>query len=355
MGTLPYYLIAISLALASVLNPQKRPNPIFWFVAFVGLVVFVGLRHRVGMDWNNYLRMTEVIASGDLLASFNRAEPAFAAVTWFSSLAGFGVYGANLVTAVIFVSGLFRLCRQAESPWLGLLVSFPMLVMVVACSASRQTAAIGVLLWLIADWRSASLKRRVILILVAAMFHYSAAFMLCFVALDLDVSKRLKVLLFGVMVVATAVLMNATGGDYYISTYVTEQTEVAYSPGAIQHIMLNAIPACFLFFGKRIRRHMFPTSILVNLAILSLLLLPVALFASLAAGRISLYLFPVSILAFAALPSLISSVPARGMARIGLGIVFVAIAAVWLNFANNSFAYRNYQNSLFVSNYELHL
>lgn len=355
MGTFPYYLIAMALALAVVVNPQKRPNPLVWAAAFIGMVVFVGLRHKVGMDWNNYVRMTDVIEAGDLLSSFKRAEPGFATVTWLSSRAGFGVYGANLITAIIFVSGLFRLCKKAESPWLGLLVAFPMLVMVVACSASRQTAAIGVLLWLIADWRDSSLKRRVLLILVAAMFHYSAAFMLCFVALDLNLSRKLKILLFVLMVIATGLLLSATGGDYYLTTYVTEQAEVAYSPGAIQHILLNAIPASLMLLGSRIRNHLFPTSVLVNLGILSMLLLPVALFASLAAGRISLYLFPVSILAFSALPGLISSPPARGIARISMGIVFVGIAVIWLNFANNSFAYRNYQNALFVSEYALDL
>lgn len=356
MGTLPYYMIAAALALAAVVNPKKVPNPIAWAMAFLVLVVFVGLRHKVGMDWNNYLRMTDVIAAGDLITSFNRAEPSFAALTWLSSRFGLGVYGVNLVTAVIFVSGLFRLCRQTESPWLGLLVAYPMLIMVVACSASRQTAAIGVLLWLIAEWKTASVKKRVLFILIASMFHYSAAFMLCFVALDLNLSRKVKFLVFMLMVGATVLLMESTGGgDYYITTYVTDQTEGTYSPGAIQHILLNAIPAMFLLFGRRVREQMFPSAVLINLAMLAIVLLPIALFASLAAGRISLYLFPVSIFAFSALPATLHSPLARGITRICLGVGFVGIAIIWLNFANNSFAYIPYQNAIFLSADEFHL
>lgn len=356
MGTFPYFLLAGCLALAATLSTTRRPNPFAWAFAFLLVVVFVGLRHKVGMDWNNYLRMTEFIGAGDFLSSFNRAEPAFAAATWLSSRAGFGVYGVNILVAFIFTSGLFRLCRRVDNPWLGLMVAFPMLIMVVACSASRQTAAIGILLWLVSEWRESSVTKRVLLILAASMFHYSAAFMLCFVALDLDIPRRWKFFIFTVMVAATVVLMSATGGgEYYITTYVTEQSEGAYSPGAIQHILLNAIPAMLLLFGAKVRQKLFPASILVNLGVLAIALIPVALFASLAAGRISLYLFPVSICAFAALPSLLQSPVARAMAKMLLAITFVGIAAIWLAFANNSFAYKPYNNVLFMDWTDLHL
>ena len=300
--------------------------------------------------------MTEVIGSGDLLASVNRAEPAFAFATWFSTWAGFGVYGVNLLVGVIFASGLFKFCRRVDYPWLGLMVAFPMLIMVVACSASRQTAAIGILLWLVSDWRNTSVTKRVLWILAASMFHYSAAFMLCFVALDLDLPRGWKLFIFTAMVAATIGFMGATGGgEYYITTYVTEQSAGAYSPGAVQHIMLNAIPATLLLLGAKVRQKLFPASILVNLGLLAIVLIPVASFASLAAARISLYLFPVSICAFASLPSLLESPVARAMARMLLAITFVGIAVIWLAFANNSFAYKPYDNVIFMQSTDLHL
>ena len=356
MDTLPYYLVAGLLALAAVLNPTKKPNPVAWGLAFILITVFVGLRHKIGMDWNNYLRMTDVIGSGTLFEGFGRAEPAFVILTWLSAKAGLGVYGVNLVVAVIFASGLFRFCAKTENPWLGLLVAFPMLVMVVACSASRQAAAIGILMWAVAGWRDYGVMRRAMLILLASMFHYSAIFLLCFAALELNVPLRTKVMVFLATVAGTVWLMVATGGgDYYITTYVTEQSDLAYSPGALQHVLLNAIPAAFVLLGRRFRERLLPSALLVNLALFALLLVPVAFVSSLAAGRLTLYLFPVSIFVFAALPGVASAPVSRAIIRTVLASIFVVICWVWLTFSNSGYAYVPYGNALFMHQSELHL
>jgi hypothetical protein len=308
------------------------------------------------MDWNNYLRITDFIGGGAFLESFARAEPAFAALTWVSSRLGLGVYGVNAVVGLIFTFGLFKLCYRTENPWLGLLVAFPMLVMVVACSASRQSAAIGILLWLVADWRESSVFRRVALILFACSFHYSAAFLLCFVALDLGVRLRAKITLFVLAVVGTVWLMFATGGgDYYITTYVTEQSELTYSPGALQHVLLNAIPALFVLSNKKVRQRFFPYALIQHLAVFALLLVPVAFVSTLAAGRLTLYLFPVSIFMVTALAGVASAPLARSLVRIMLSLVYVGICWVWLTYSNSGFAYVPYRNAIFMHESELHL
>ena len=356
MDTFPYFAVAGLLALAAIVSPRQKVSPIAWTLAFVLLVVFVGLRHKVGMDWNNYLRMTEFMASGTLLESFSRAEPAFALLTWLSAKAGFGVYGVNLVAAVIFCAGLFRFCRKTDNPWLGLLVAFPMLIMVVACSASRQSVAIGILMWLIAEWRESTFAKRVVLILAACMFHYSAAFLLCFVALELDVRPRFKIAAFLGTVAGTAWLMLVTGGgDYYINTYVTDQSDLVYSPGAIQHVLLNAAPASLVVFGKRVRDRLFPTRILLNLAIMALALVPVVLVSSVAAGRLSLYLFPVSIFVVTRLAGMTSSPHTRAIARILISAGLVFICWFWLTYSNSGFAYSPYENAILMHESALHL
>jgi len=356
MGEIPYYVVAGGLAFAAVANPRQRVNALAWTAAFFVLLIFVGFRHKIGMDWNNYVRMTDYIAGGTLLDSLSRVEPTFAILTWLSAWLGMGVYGVNFVCATLFLLGLFRFCLRAENPWLGLLVAFPMLTMVVACSASRQSAAIGILLWLLADWRNQSFIMRVAFILAASSFHYSAAFLLCFVALELEVSPRAKAAAFVVSLVGTAWLMIASGGgDYYITTYVTEQTEEVYSSGAFFHVLLNAGPASLVLVSKRLRQTLFPTQILRNLAYSALLLVPVVFFASLAAGRLSLYLFPVSIMVVSRIPSLASSPVARALVRLVFCLLLIAMCWYWLNFSNSGRAYIPYGNALFLDSDELHL
>jgi hypothetical protein len=77
-------------------------------MAFLVLVVFVGLRHKVGMDWNNYLLMIVKASDGSAMDSLRVAEPGYAILLWLSASANFGVYGANFVGAVVLLLGIFR-------------------------------------------------------------------------------------------------------------------------------------------------------------------------------------------------------------------------------------------------------
>lgn len=356
METFPYYLVAFSLALAAVLNPTKKPNFVAWAIAFVVLTLFIGLRHKVGMDWNNYVRIADWISGATIIESFQRAEPGFALFTWVSTRLGTGIYGVHLVGAVVFCLGLFRLCSTTDNAWMGLLVSFPILITAVANSASRQIIAIGILMWLLAEWKEASLKKRIAIILLACAFHYSAAFMLVFAALELNIGRVAKTSLVVLLAGGTILLMQMTGGgDYYITTYVTEQDELTFSPGAFQHIALNAAPAALMILGRRVRARLFPSQLMIQYGLLAMALIPLAAVASVAAGRISLYLFPVSIYAFTGLPSIFSTPLARALVRLLVAFLMLMILWIWLNFANSAYAHIPYMNVLWVHPTELHL
>jgi hypothetical protein len=354
--TWPYYLVMAAIALMAVLFPRKRPNAVAWAVAFVVLVVFVGLRHKVGMDWNNYLVITDRIHDGGAMQALDFAEPGFALLTWLSTRAGWGIYGVNLASAIVFCLGLFRLCLRTETPWLGLAMATPFLVMVVAMSASRQAIAIGILFWLVAQWKEYPLHWRVGLILLATSFHYSACFFLCFSPLDLDARPAVKVGIAVVLGLAALWVLESTGSaEYYVASYVSEKSELTYSPGAVQHVLLNAAPALLLLAGRRVRERLFPTIVVRRFALLALLLVPTAFFFSTAAGRVSFYLFPVSIYAVAAVPTLFAHPRVRAIVRMALACGTVFLLWFWLTYANSALAYIPYGNALFMESGQLHL
>lgn len=356
MDTFPYYAVAGLLAFAAMIAPTKRPNPVAWAFAFIVLTLFIGLRHKVGMDWNNYVRIADWVSGASIVESFQRAEPGFALLTWISTRLGTGVYGVHLVGAVVFCLGLFRFCGRTDNAWMGLLISFPVLITAVANSASRQMIAIGILMWLLAEWKEASLKKRVAIIMLACAFHYSAAFMLVFAALELNIGRATKAVLVMLLAGATLWLMQMTGGgDYYITTYVTEQDDLTFSPGAFQHIALNAAPAALMIFGRKVRARLFPSQLMIQYGLLAMLLVPLAVVASVAAGRISLYLFPVSIYVFTGLPGLFSTPQARALVRLLVALSMLLILWIWLNFANSAYAHIPYMNVLWVHPSELHL
>lgn len=354
----PYFLVTGIIALAAVLFPRQAPNRVAWVAAFVMLVLFTGLRHKVGMDWNNYLYMAKYMQDKTLLQAMDRAEPGYVLLMWSSVKMGWGVYGANLVGAIIFTLGLFRCASVTRSPWLALLVAMPMLVVVVAMSANRQAVAIGVLLWLTAGWSQASLLKRVLVILLAASFHFSAVFFILFVALDIKIKIGPTVRLFVglIMGVAAFAFLQYSGAmDRYDQLYVAGQTQLTHSSGATQHVLFNGIPALAVLLRGKWKDKILPNQILIRLAWVALLLVPLAFVFSAASGRMTLYLFPVSMYVFSGFTYLFGNIYARAAFRTCVAAFMVAVLAYWLNFANSSPAHVPYGNALFVDSTRLAL
>lgn len=352
----PYLVVMIAFAVLAVLAPQRKPDRLTWALAFVVLVAFVGLRHKVGMDWNNYLVMIARVKEVSLLESFDYAEPGYATLLWLSAYFGAGIYGANVVGAIVLMSGIFRLSSRTPLPWISLAASLPFLVVVVGMSANRQAMAIGVLLWLAAGWEESTLRRRLAMTLLAALFHFSAIFFLMFAVLGLKLRTSYKVVLALVMLVIMLAFLQLSGGaEYYSQIYVSGQSEDIYSPGAIIHVLLNGLPATLVLMSPPFRRRLFPGALLVQMAWVAMAMIPLALLFSVAAGRMTLYLFPVSMYVLSALPSIMHNVIQRAVLRTVTAGVLSLVLWFWLGYANSSRAHIPYTNVLWISSAELHL
>ena len=348
----PYIAVTGFIAIMALLFPSRRKQPLLWLFAFILLLIFVGLRHHVGMDWNNYLIMIKRAAGGTLVEATKYSEPLYAAMLWSAGKLGFGVYGSNLVGTLIFMLGLFSYARTTPAPWLALLVAMPVLVVVIAMSANRQAVAIGVLLWIISHWDTSSLTKRAIFICIAAMFHSSAVMFLVFTVADLHIRTSFKIILSGVFMAAIFVYMSSTGQyGYYDSMYVAGQTKLTRSPGATYHVMLNGGPALIYFLLRRLRPVLLPNDIHRHMALLAVILIPASFVASTASGRIGMYLFPVSMYILTALPAAIKSNDLRNLYRIGLILFLVFVTVFWLRYSNSGIAHLPYRNFFTVDSY----
>jgi hypothetical protein len=193
--------------------------------------------------------------------------------------------------------------------------------------------------------------------LFAALFHFSALFFLVFAAADLKIRTSLKVVLIGALFAGSFYLLSTTGrADHYDDLYVTGQTQLTQSDGAIFHVIYNGGPAALFFIlsGKQ-RAMLFPSQIHRLMALLAVALIPAVFLTSVAAGRITLYLFPMSMYVISALPLLVSSRQEKYLVRFGIALFMLLMLFVWLAFANSSFAHIPYGNFLTVPNFERRL
>lgn len=350
------YLLLFLVAGIPALFYSKTSSRAFWAMAWLVFVLFIGLRHEVGGDWVGYLLITERIAGLSLKDALSDQELMFSLLTWASTRLGLGVYGANFVGAVAFCTGLFAFCGRLPNRWLALTAATPFLVVVAVMSANRQGMAIGVVLFLMSRWRSLGLLKRSAGIVFAGTFHTSALLLLILSVADLRISRLRK----GVLMMVTGVLglwmMSRSEEAWYrYTTIYVQQSAGAYSPGAIFHLLLNLVPSALMLWSKRRWEQLPIWPLLHQLCWMAIALFVLSPFFTVAVGRMSLYLFPVSIVFFAYLPSFIVTASGRALIRTVTVFCMAGVLAIWLTFANTAHTYHPYQNVLLLDAWELEL
>lgn len=344
-----YYLIFSLIALLAITNSQRRVHPVTWVIVFGIMLVFVGLRHHVGMDWNNYLFMIQRVNLGSWIDALRAAEPAYASLLWISGQLGWGVYGANVVGTFIFLWGLFSYARRTPHPWIAIVVAFPYLVIVISMSGARQAVAVGVILWLISRWQNTSSLHRGLIVLWASAFHSSAILFLLPVISGLQIRGFIKGPIALVLLAISAYfVLRLEAFVFYQQNYFDGIGESALSAGGgFFHVALNAGPAALaLVMGQRVRSILLPDKLHLYMAYGALLLVPLVSVSSIGASRVSIYLFPVSMMVISSLPTLMRLPQGQTIARGGVTMLSFLVLFVWLNFANNSLAWSDYSNLL---------
>lgn len=340
----PYFSLFIIPILMSFLSKRNGFNSVMWVIYFLALLIFVGLRHKVGMDWNNYLIMIERVSTKSLTEALRFVEPSYAFLLWLGAKSGYSIYFTNFIATFITLAGLWAFLSKTQNPWLAMVAALPILIIVVAMGANRQAPAIGILLALTAYWYQLKLPWRVLLVLLATSFHFSAFFFIVFVALNLRTSLLIKFVAGTLTVGLLAASWFLTDiGTYYNSLYISDDLEIEKSAGALMHVFLNAFFGSMLFLGSKFRKQLFPTPLLLQQGLLVIVLFFLAMLIPNAAGRMSLYLFPVSLYAASAMPALLAS-NTRVYVTLTMSLAFLAQSWVWLNFANSSVAHIPYGN-----------
>jgi hypothetical protein len=328
---------------------MRRAGLLFVLVGILYWLM-IGFRFRVGMDWDNYLHLYHIFADDPLSEAIVSREPGFRLLYKTGELLGGGYIFVNVVSALLFCWGFFVFARRCLEPYLAIVVGTPLLVVAFAMSGIRQAAALGIISLLFATWDRRSAIGRVAIVLIAATFHFSALFILMFVALSGRISPFAK----GSAAVAVGLLIA-------LITYVAPSSMEAYSnlyvagprrlsaPGAPAQVGALAVPAILYFVvRKRWAQAHGEHPLFVHLALAAIVLLALIPVSSVGAYRFALYLWPMGMYVLSGLPELMPKSNERQLYRIVTVTAFVAVLIGWLTLANTSWAWLPYQNWLFL-------
>jgi len=350
---IPYWILLFIPLWACIRSPSSPW--LVWESWIIGtfLTLFIGLRHEVGGDWFNYLPYLTRAEGLSLSNVMVWGDPGYNALNWLFASQSWGIYGVNLVSAVIFSIGLVIFCRYQPRPWLALCLSIPYLVIVVAMGYSRQGVAIGLIMPGLIALERGRLLPFLLSMAAAASFHSTALVMLGFVLPAISGrSVLMRVLRLLILLIVSAILYYvflAARVDGFIGGYIESEYQ---SEGATIRVAMNLLPALlliswprrfgFTFQQLRLWRAMAFTAVACALM---LVLLPSN---STAVDRIALYVIPLQLVIASRLPDsrLFGTTPSQ-LVLFTLSFS-IAVEFVWLNFAVHSSGWLPYVNVLFL-------
>jgi hypothetical protein len=333
------YFAAGSLFAAQT-EGRPRSQPLLAFGAII-TALLIGLRYRVGGDWDTYDYWFSFASRGDLARVLKYGDPAYQMLNWGIAQLGLQVWAVNLVCGAIFAWGLWRFCRAQPEPWLGFAVAIPYMVIVIAMGYTRQAVALGILMAGLASFhRNSSTIRFAVYVAAAALFHKTAVVAFPLVALANPRNRFLNLLI----VIATSWLLYGLFLGDAMEQFVQHYIKAQYSSqGAAIRVIMTLFAALILWIGRRAfaltdteRRLWRNFSFAAVAALILLLVLP----SSTAVDRISLYIMPLQV-------AVLSRVPLATGSRMGGRVAVLGYSAlvqfVWLNYAQFAKAWVPYQ------------
>jgi hypothetical protein len=346
-----YWLLLLVPWLAAIGRPRVEGESLagrswgFSFqLYFVFLLLVVGWRHQVGGDWGNYLPTIDAALQQSFAEAMEQnGDTAYKALTWLSAHAGTGIYGVNLVCALVFAFGLMVFCQNSPRPWLSLSVAVPYLVIVVAMGYTRQGVAIGMVMMGLVALDKGSMAKFVVWVVLAALFHKTA---LILIPMAIFAGRKNWVALAGVFLTAVLMffLLLAEYVDNLVAGYITDQYS---SSGAAIRIAMNAIPAVvFLVFRQRFdltdaKRTFWTWMSFGGLSFIGLLAISPS---STAVDRVALYWIPLQLYVLSRWPAAMARTHNGQLPWVsGVLLYSLAVQYVWLFYADHSWAWVPYQ------------
>lgn len=324
---------------------QVRQGAAQFRLAFIGgalaTIFVIGLRYKVGPDWNTYAIIFDVAHTDYLSAALKLGDPGFEALNWLAYQLGADIWLVNLLSAAIFGWGLFRFCSAQPAPWIAAAIAVPYLIIVVAMGYTRQSIALGVLMaGLARQQRGASILNFAVYVAVAAAFHKTAVVVFPLVALAGRGSKFIGFLI----AVCASVLLYDSFLQSAVSSLIRNYIDADYtSQGAFIRIAMNMLAAALLWVFKEklgFSPHEFKIWRNFGFAALLFIVLFAVIPSSTAIDRMSLYIIPLQL-------AVLTRVALLGRHRLsgtaGVLLYMFVVQYVWLNFAQHARFWVPYQ------------
>ena len=311
--------------------------------------LFLGLRYRVGGDWEPYLEMIDNIEQSYSQLLFKPEPLYFSLAKFFKNYDG-AIYYVNTVCAAIFIFSLVYFLNTLPRPFLGLSIAFPYLIVVIGGGFTRQSVAVGLSFLVINFLR----KKKIILSAFSAVlalgFHMSGIFIIIYYIPFIYRVIKNPFYLSTVLTLTGLFIIFLTNftAEYYYQIYLA--TEYSSKGFYVRSFLYCFYALIFLIYKKKFTTNDIESGILQSISYFAFLTLIIGIISpgnTAILDRFSFFLFPLLLIIGTNLPSLkIKKFPKLGtIILIHLNSLIVLIT--WLNFSPFSPFWLPYRNILF--------
>lgn len=328
-------------------NFSKKASFFWKSLIFIILLIFIGLRYEVGGDWFAYLKWYENIRSRGLsfsLESIILSDWGYNFLNWLSSKLQTGIYGVNTICAIIFLSALFSFLNHLGNDkdfYLGLLISYPYLIMVVANGYTRQSVAVGLVFLGYVQLLNEKALRAIVLQILAFLFHKTSA-----IGFVVFLFRKQSIKL--IVPLSFAFILFGTYFEKLFLRYYTFYMESGMiSEGGTIRAFMNILPALLLIvFYSEYKKQYKDGHFWFAFSIIVLLLGSLSIFKFTFADRLLLYFSVIQMLVLVRLNHLFKDIEWKAILFLVVIFTYTAAMFVWLLFAVHAPSWIPYGNVL---------
>ena len=348
---IPYFFI-FSIPIIASLFPQVSSKKIFllgWVSYLILVFIFLALRNNVGGDWTNYVYiLNNRIENFNFLKFEYRSEYLFELLLWLIKKLNLNIYYFFSFSSLIFLIALSIICLKQNNPWLGLVISFPLLINILSIGYTRQSIAFSFLIFAIYSLLNKKNSLFFMFIIVGSLFHKSLIF---FLILPIFTINSLQKKFFFLSIIFSIFLI------FYSLNY-KEINRLVFiflgdgiyfeSKGAFLRLLFHSIICIlFLFFSSKLKLPKNELIIWRIFALISLLLFPLVFKYSSFVDRVIYYFYPLQIIFFTRY-YLIFKNDLKFVSTLLTIIIYVSLYIFWIYNATHFNSWFPYNNILFL-------
>jgi len=341
-----YSFINFLLFLYISFRLSNEAKKLFTYTLIFVLILFVGLRHNVGADWEAYLEHFTYLDTQYFIENLLSWDPGYVLVEYIAKYLGIGIYGVNTLCAIIFFIGFQYFIRVFNiKPFYAYLIAFPYLIMVVVNGYTRQGVAIGLVMGMYGALYEKRYFRSFLFFITAVLFHKTAIISGLVFLLRLKIKKIYYFVVFALAFFLYKIYEVAFANLW---TYYFEMK--MQSSGGLIRILINLYAGIlFLIFYKRWKKLYDDYQIWLFFSLFTMIVLFFTLMFNVTTvgDRILLYFYPLQLVVFSRVIAIIKDRILKHAYFIGLILLYWGIILVWLNFADHREYWIPYNNILF--------